>query len=288
VHRAYKHPQYDKVSLHFNVALLRIDCQMPFAIAAIKPVALPADENNFLQQVERIRVHMAGMGSANSTYHMPAHTLQQTELYSVLLNLCASHLPNADIQMSEICSRGDSGGTSSANSADEGGPLVWRATDGAVALFGLYSWTIYADGIATTGFHYVPTSLEWIHKVTNMKSRQIARMEQKVEVLKNVTKEVNDASTSVKEAVEHLAHATEAAHDASTIAILFGCVNTIIITIVMICMLVRCCRAQWRHRQSIKKRQCGEVAYVTVKLLLFFFCSHTELDEYKRADACEI
>ena len=62
VQRAYKHPQYDETPNNFDVALLRIDCLQPYVIAVIKTIALPVDEDNFLQQTADVRLYVAGMG----------------------------------------------------------------------------------------------------------------------------------------------------------------------------------------------------------------------------------
>jgi len=244
-------------------------------IPTIKTIALPVDENNFLQQTADLRLYAAGMGSVSNdntnddtngdtnddtnddanvdtssntneyrkVYH-PAHTLQQTEMYSILLADCAKEWPDMGkikVDASQMCTRVISGDK---RRGDSGGPLVMRDEhSGKITLYGVTSWGAdnYKNG-ASSGFHYVPTSLEWIRKTANMKSVQISKIEETVDMLKDATEQANNASTSAKETVAQLAHATKQASDASTIATIVGCVNTVMIVIALMCLLVRYCR----------------------------------------------
>jgi len=269
--RAYKHPRYNKATHEFDVALFQINCEQPFTIAAIKTIALPVDEDNFLQQTADLRLYVAGMGRISNEgingYYPLAYTLQQTEMYSTRLADCVkedqdsmeekditeekdstekkdSTESNIAVDASQMCRRIISGADSK---GDSGGPVVMRDqnTDEAT-LYGVVSWErLDAKNSRSAFYHYVPTSLKWIRKTMNMKNVQNAKNKKTMDMRKDARTRKYNTPTSWKEKVP-----TKQASKSPEANIVSFCVKVMIV-IALICCCCSCCCRCCRSKRTV-------------------------------------
>ncbi|XP_042887061.1 uncharacterized protein LOC122262915 [Penaeus japonicus] len=167
----YAHPEYDAANLVNDVAIIRLEKAVDFAINPhITPVCLPDKFADFTHQ----RCTATGWGKDAFTSDSKfSQLLKEVELPVVDYQRCEMALQQArlgssfSLHQGNICAGGEK--DQDTCKGDGGGPLVCSAADGSIQLAGLVSWGIGCGHPGVPGV-YVKVShyLEWIRAITRV------------------------------------------------------------------------------------------------------------------------
>ena len=171
-----KHPSFDPVRLHHNLAILTLATPVDLSLPTVNTACLPACDEQFdfrFNNGSGARCWAAGWGkrSVNDTYRLRQHKLDlplvdtascNTRLKRALNDLESGEGDIFAVDESEICAGGEPGKDTC--KGDGGAPVVCEALSGRWTAVGLVSWGISCD----TGLPAVYTRIsyfrDWINK----------------------------------------------------------------------------------------------------------------------------
>jgi len=164
VQRVIVHPQWNRRTSSFDVALVKLNCHVTYT-DTIRAIVLPRSTDR-IRNLNGTAVNVAGFGRQEEGNHATPSVLHAATLYTVSASACANRYDVLDNSM--MCAYAD--GKDSCQ-GDSGGPLVGYDN----VLYGLVS---YGRGCARTGmpgvYHYVPSSVQWIRSVTGIRDDENA------------------------------------------------------------------------------------------------------------------
>ncbi|MEN2499408.1 MAG: Serine protease [Marteilia pararefringens] len=160
----HMHPQYDRKSVRYDIALMKLDDKVKFD-ANISPVCLAEAETDLPLPGTKCFVTGWGMTEMQSQ----SNKLREVDLKLISQDVCKqSDFNKTDIKDDMICARNVEGGKGPCK-GDSGGPLIYLdPKNGKWTQIGITSWTRkceYSDHPSV--FQRVDISKEWIEEIIN-------------------------------------------------------------------------------------------------------------------------